>query len=1078
MKLTGFSFRWVSIAGGAHLAIGSRSECQDVPSLGGASGIWAQRGVTIINAVPTLINIMTSLDSECPLPPSVRLLNLGGEACPLALVNRLWSPDMHIINTYGPSETTVSATYQKLFPDQQVTIGRPLPMYHAMLLPILDEPPKTWSAIELEEGAEGELAIGGPCLGKGYVQRPELTREKFIDHPQPSFNGERLYRTGDHVRLDANFNIIFLGRIDTQVKHRGFRIELGEIEHAITDHPRVQTGAVILSKATDRLEAYVVVKKGEDVETKELREKLRRLPAYMQPEAFCFIAANEMPRLPSGKINVKALQDLSTDFASQRKEEGEGEDGSSDIPDDGSDLSIILKAMSVVFPQAGNITPTSDFFDDLGGHSLVAAMLVSKLRKDSPNGSALGGLGLQAIYMHRTAKSIAGSIAEVSDSDDSSSKDNTILDAQLGDHWPVSQQKYILCALAQIPFLLFLFFIEGATILGPYLVFDALLREVDLGSAIGITYFTFVMVPILRALIGIVGKWISLGRAKPGEYPLYGVYYYRWWVADHFVRLIDMTTLAETPLMPALLRMLGCNVGYHCHIGVATYTSPAFDLVSIGDDVTIGEEVALVTSWVERGRLILAPVTIGSQTHIGSNALLEGHSTIAEGGELGPMSMLPQGAHVPVGERWVGSPARFKAVSENVGDMKNSRPSEIRVFTMTMALAFSSIFLLPVIVFAPQIPSLLLFDYVKITSSWWISTAIVCVPAAIIYIILVFIELIVLRWVILGKVVECSFRTTSFYFWRKWFIDRLMGISLVVLAPVYASLYVVPFLRSLGVKIGHRAEVSNARGLNFELTEIGEESFVADRVLMGSAEIRNHTVTMKKTKLHERAFLGNGAIMPQGTEMASNTLVGVLSLAPEKPLKEGESCFGSPAILMPARQRGTVDQPDNLLYSPSWKQIALRLFVEGMRIIVPRVLIVFGLGFGLQVQETAFKYIGAWPLVLMLPLFYLFCKFPRIFLSCNHKPNTPQSSPSPPSPSQHSLNGFSSAATNAPNGPSGASTSGNPNSSPPSTKTLAPPFSPTNSPAPPSPAGLSSSSASKSGPAQRCSGTTLRNSIW
>jgi len=97
------AYRWVTIAGGGHIAIGSRSECQDVSSLGGAEGVWAQRGVTLVNAVPTLINIMTSLDDECPLPSSVRLLNLGGEACPPALVKLLWSPGLRILNTYGPS---------------------------------------------------------------------------------------------------------------------------------------------------------------------------------------------------------------------------------------------------------------------------------------------------------------------------------------------------------------------------------------------------------------------------------------------------------------------------------------------------------------------------------------------------------------------------------------------------------------------------------------------------------------------------------------------------------------------------------------------------------------------------------------------------------------------------------------------------------------------------------------------------------------------------------------------------------------------------------------------------------------
>lgn len=109
---------------------------------------------------------------------------------------------------------------------------------------------------------------------------------------------------------------------------------------------------------------------------------------------------------------------------------------------------------------------------------------------------------------------------------------------------------------------------------------------------------------------------------------------------------------------------------------------------------------------------------------------------------------------------------------------------------------------------------------------------------------------------VLGRVTEHSYRTISIYFHRKWFVDRLMDISLVVLQPVYATLYVLPFLRCLGVKIGQGAEVSTAHGINFELTDIGEQSFVADRVIIGNAEVRKNMVTQKRTQLYKWAFLG------------------------------------------------------------------------------------------------------------------------------------------------------------------------------------------------------------------------------
>lgn len=229
------------------------------------------------------------------------------------------------------------------------------------------------------------------------------------------------------------------------------------------------------------------------------------------------------------------------------------------------------------------------------------------------------------------------------------------------------------------------------------------------------------------------------------------------------------------------------------------------------------------------------------------------------------------------------------------------------------------------------------------------------------------------KWVVLGRVRECSYRTTSFYHYRKWVVDRLMDMSLVILQPVYATLYVVPFLRSLGVKIGHRAEVSNARGINFELTEIGDESFVADGVYISDGSIRANMITLKKTTFQPRAFAGNQSLLLPGTTLPSNSLVGVLSVSPEVPLKEGQSCFGSPAVMMPVRQAPKQTHPDHLLWAPRWHQIVLRLFIEGMRIFLPRMIMIFGLGFGTQLFELGISGIGGY-IVFLLPFFYFFCK--------------------------------------------------------------------------------------------------------
>jgi non-ribosomal peptide synthetase-like protein len=925
--------------------------------------------------------MMTSLDDNFNLARTVRLLNLGGEPFPPFLVDRLWHPGLRLMNTYGPSETTVTATYQDLLPGDEITIGGPLPMYHALLLPILDDQSLPLAPLQLEEGVEGELAIGGPCLANGYVRRPTLTAAKFIDHPIPSSPGERLYRTGDRVRLNGKGNITFIGRIDTQVKHRGFRIELGEIENTLTMHPDVHTAVVILSAATDCLEAYIVVKDGVNIGAADLRSSLHQLPTYMYPEAYHSIAAEQLPRLSSGKVNPKGLQDLSAYFALQAQEkQNEKLKAISETVPDGSDLGRLLRTMEQVFPQAVVISPTSDFFEDLGGHSLTAAMLVSKFRRSSPKESAMGRIALRDVYLHRTAERIIGNLLSASNSDDGHAENPMAKNPENEEHWPVSPVLYAFCGLAQVPPLLFFFFIEALSILGPYLVFEYALPMGHIGHALLSTYLAFVAVPLLKATIGIVGKWVTLGVAKPGEYPLYGLYYYRWWLAERFVELIDVASVAETPLAPALMRSLGASVGSFCHIGIML-TGATLDLVYIGDDVVLGRDVALSTSWIERGRLILAPVRIDSSASVGTQSVLEGGSIIKEGGEIGPMTMVPSGTVIPAGEYWVGSPAQFHDWPSDVGHMRISRPGFVRFAVTAMATCLTSVFVFPILYFLPQIPSILLFEYISIQGLWiWAQTAAVAVPATGLYFTLVFLELFVLRWLLLGKVRECSYRTTSLYHYRKWFVDRLMNLSLVVLHPVYATLYVVPFLRSLGVKIGHMAEVSTGRGIDFELTEIGDESFLADGVFVGDRSIRANTVTLKKTKLHARAFAGNSSLLPQGTELPSNSLVGVLSIAPEIPLEKGQSCFGSPPVLMPARQCPKQNHSDHLLYSPRWTQIALRLFIEGMRIFLPRVILIFGLGFGVQLFHLGTKSAGAW-MVLLLPFFHLFRKLsnPMIF---------------------------------------------------------------------------------------------------
>jgi non-ribosomal peptide synthetase-like protein len=240
------------------------------------------------------------------------------------------------------------------------------------------------------------------------------------------------------------------------------------------------------------------------------------------------------------------------------------------------------------------------------------------------------------------------------------------------------------------------------------------------------------------------------------------------------------------------------------------------------------------------------------------------------------------------------------------------------------------------------------------------------------YIVLVFVELVAVRWLVRGRqLVPGTYPTASLFYVRKWFTDRVMDASLDILHPVYATLYAVPFLRAVGVQIGHGAEVSTARGIN-ELSVIGDEAFIADAVLMGDSEIRGNKLTLKVTTMEPRSFAGNASLLPAGTTLGTGSLVGVLSLPPAgQPLEAGTSCFGSPAVLMPRRQELSQTYDDKTLFSPTPWLRAQRLFIEGLRIVLPRIVIVYGLGFGVFLFEDLWNRIG-WAAVATLPIFYFF----------------------------------------------------------------------------------------------------------
>ena len=304
-----------------------------------------------------------------PVPPSLRDIVEAGEQleCTPQIRQLCERLQCGLYNQYGPTETHVVTQHElRGTPGEWPTlapIGRPIANSRIYILdPGLQPTPI---------GVAGELFIGGANVSRGYLNRPELTAERYVPNPFDDGSGERLYRTGDLARYLLDGTIEFLGRIDTQVKLRGFRIELGEIEATLRQHPQVLHAIVMIhqeARRHKRLVAYVVGKGGAAPNINDLRTYLKeRLPAYMAPSDW--VTLDELPRTPSGKINRAALPAPDGEHAFER--------ATFSAPQ-----TLIEELLAVIWQQVLNLESVSrdDNFFWLGGHSLLATRITSRIR--------------------------------------------------------------------------------------------------------------------------------------------------------------------------------------------------------------------------------------------------------------------------------------------------------------------------------------------------------------------------------------------------------------------------------------------------------------------------------------------------------------------------------------------------------------------------------------------------------------------------------------------------------------------------------------------------------------------------
>ncbi|HEX8536653.1 MAG TPA: condensation domain-containing protein, partial [Cystobacter sp.] len=320
-----------------------------------------------------------------------------GEALPLQSL-RPWF-ERHgderplLVNMYGITETTVHVTYRPIrardvHEAPGSVIGEPIPDLSLLLLDKHQQP--------VPVGVPGEMYVGGAGVALGYLNRPELTRERFLDDAFSTEPGARLYRSGDLARRLPDGDVEYLGRIDDQVKVRGFRIELGEIETAVAQHPAVREVVVVPrddGTGEKQLVAYLVAREGAEVPAVgELRSRLReQIPEYMVPAAFVFMDA--IPLTSNGKVNRRALPAPERLRPSLR--EGYVEP-----------VSALERQLCTVFGEALGLdrVGVDDNFFDLGGDSIRSLRVVARARE---NGLTLS---VAEMFEHQTVRALASAL--------------------------------------------------------------------------------------------------------------------------------------------------------------------------------------------------------------------------------------------------------------------------------------------------------------------------------------------------------------------------------------------------------------------------------------------------------------------------------------------------------------------------------------------------------------------------------------------------------------------------------------------------------------------------------------------
>jgi len=868
---------WLAWAHGACLVPAPRSLVRS----GIDVGPWlVANDVTVVSTVPTLVALWPT-----EALAAVRLLILGGEACPPEIGIRLAKPGREVWNTYGPTEATVVACAAQLDGEGPVRIGLPLEGWDLAVV----DPEGTHVAV----GGIGELIIGGVGLAR-YLDA-EKDAEKYA--PMPTLGWERAYRSGDLVRYDES-GLLFIGRADDQIKLGGRRIELGEIDSSLLALPGVvgAAAAVRRTKAGNQiLIGYIAVDHRFDADAAKSRLR-EAMPAALVPR---LAVVESLPTKTSGKIDRDYLPwPLDT-----------GKNASTAAADLRGTAAWIAEIWLEVIGAAVT-DDTNDFFD-LGGGSLTAAQVVARLRERFPE------VTVGDVYERPTVRGLADMLDEMARPVTKTNRKvrPTTLKTQIG-------QLAFTIPLRSLSGLRWLTWVGAANnILAAMLGLSWVPTLSWWWVAAG--WLLFVAAPGRMALTAAGARFLLHG-IEPGDYPRGGRVHLRLWLAERLADELGATNLAGAAWIKVYARALGADIGKHVDLHSIP---PVTGMMSLGEACSIESEVDLRGHWLDGDVLHIGPISVGADARIGARSMLCPGADVGEGAEIAPGSSVL--GEVPPGESWSGSPA--EPAGKARGPWSETRPQNRPVWLLAYAAIALLMSLLPVIAaaaaFAVTIPGL------RGTESLGEALAgmLPYLPLAVVVGLVTLAALILILVRLLGIGMTPGYHPIhGRRAWQVWATLRVLDEARNWLFPLYSSSLTPVWLRALGAKIGSGVEASTVLMIP-RLTHVNDQAFLADDTLLGGYELGGGWLRVERIKIGKRAFVGNSGMTAPGRKVPRHSLVAVLSAAPgKKKAKPGSSWLGSP----PVQLRRQSDSGDgSRTYEPPRRLKVARAAVELCRLV-------------------------------------------------------------------------------------------------------------------------------------------------